>query len=61
MREGGTRSYTWVKSRLQEGGLIAKEPGRSKHRKRRERAAWPGMMLHQDAWSARITASALSA
>jgi len=47
-REGGTRSYTWVKSRLQEGGLIAKASGRGKHRKRRERAAWPGMMLHQD-------------
>lgn len=45
---GGTRSYTWVKSRLQEEGLIAKAPGRGKHRKRRERAAWPGMMLHQD-------------
>jgi len=47
-RDGGTRSYTWVKSRLQEAGLIAKAPGRGKHRKRRERAAWPGMMLHQD-------------
>jgi len=38
-REGGTRSYSWVKSRLQEGGLVAKAPGRGKHRKRRERAA----------------------
>lgn len=47
-REGGTRSYTWVKSRLQEAKLIAKAPGRGKHRKRRERSAWPGMMLHQD-------------
>ena len=26
-REGGTRSYTWVKSRLQEAKLIAKAPG----------------------------------
>lgn len=43
-REGGTRSYTWVKSRLQEAKLIAKAPGRGKHRKRRERSAWPGMM-----------------
>ncbi len=47
-RDGGTRSYTWVKCRLQEARLIAKAPGRGKHRKRRERAAWPGMMPHQD-------------
>jgi len=47
-RDGGTRSYTWVKCRLQEARLIAKAPGRGKHRKRRERAAWKGMMLHQD-------------
>jgi transposase len=47
-RDGGTRSYTWVKCRLQEARLIAKTPGRGKHRKRRERAAWKGMMLHQD-------------
>lgn len=47
-RDGGTRSYTWVKSRLQDARLIAKAPGRGKHRKRRERAAWQGMMLHQD-------------
>jgi transposase len=45
---GGVRSYTWVKSRLQEEGLVVKAKGRGKHRKRRERAAWPGMMLHQD-------------
>lgn len=47
-RDGGTRSYTWVKNRLQEGGLIKKAAGRGKHRKRRERSPWPGMMLHQD-------------
>lgn len=47
-RDGGTRSYSWVKSRLQECGLVMKAFGRGKHRKRRERAAWPGMMLHQD-------------
>ena len=39
-KDGGQRSYTWVKSRLQEAGLISKSPGRGKHRKRRER--WPG-------------------
>jgi transposase len=48
-KDGGLRSYTWVKSRLQEAGLVERAPGRGKHRKRRERAAWPGMMLHQDA------------
>ena len=48
-KDGGTRSYTWVKSRLQEAGVVEKASGRGKHRKRRERAAWPGMMVHQDA------------
>ena len=48
-KDGGTRSYTWVKRRLQEAGVVERAPGRGKHRKRRERAAWPGMMLHQDA------------
>ncbi len=47
-REGGSRSYSWVKSRLQEAGLLVRAPGRGKHRKRRERAPLPGMMLHQD-------------
>ena len=47
-RDGGKRSYTWVKSRLQESGLIARSKGKGKHRKRRDRAPWPGMMLHQD-------------
>jgi len=45
-RDGGKRSYTWVKNQLQEAGMVQKEPGRGKHR---TRAAWPGMMLHQDA------------
>ena len=47
-REGGTRSYTWVKQRLQEAELVAKAAQRGAHRKRRERSAWPGMMIHQD-------------
>jgi hypothetical protein len=47
-RSGGTRSYTWVKTRLQEARLIKKAPRRGAHRKRRERAPLPGMMLHQD-------------
>ena len=48
-RNGGKHSYTWVKNRLQEAGVVQKTPGRGKHRKRRTRAAGPGMMLHQDA------------
>ncbi len=47
-REGGERSYTWVKCRLQEAGLLKKSLAKGKHRRKRERAAWPGMMLHQD-------------
>jgi transposase len=47
-RDGGQRSYSWVKSRLQQSGLVKKEKDRGKHRKRRLPAAWPGMMLHQD-------------
>ncbi len=45
---GGQRSYSWVKSRLQASGLVAKGARRGVHRKRRLRAPWPGMMLHQD-------------
>ena len=48
-RHGGVRSYTWVKTRLQEALLIAKTTKKGVHRKRRERAAVPGMMIHQDA------------
>ena len=48
-KEGGSRSYTWVKKTLQENGAVQKAPGKGKHRKRRERAAWEGMMIHQDA------------
>jgi len=47
-RSGGTRSYTWVKTRLQEAELVKKAPRRGVHRKRRERAPLPGMMIHQD-------------
>ena len=44
----GTRSCTWVKNTLQRAGLVAKAPARGRHRRRRERAPVPGMMLHQD-------------
>jgi len=47
-REGGTRSYTWVKVCLQEAKLVPKAEKRGAHRKRRERSALPGMMIHQD-------------
>src|SRR5690606_10208600 len=46
---GGERSYTWVKKTLQERGVVARAKGRGKHRKRRERAPLPGMLVHQDA------------
>jgi len=47
-RDGGTRSYTWVKSRLQEAQAVPKAERRGAHRKRREPSPWPGMLLHQD-------------
>jgi transposase len=47
-REGGGRSYTWVKSRLQEVGLVIRAKGKGAHRKRRERVAIEGMLVHQD-------------
>ena len=47
-RDGGTRSYGWVKDHLQKAGAVPRSKGRGKHRKRREPAPWPGMLLHQD-------------
>jgi len=47
-RDGGTRSYTWVKCRLQEAQAIPKAERQGAHRKRRERSPLPGMRLHQD-------------
>jgi transposase len=44
----GTRGYTWVKTTLQNAGLVAKTSKKGPHRKRRERAPAKGMMLHQD-------------
>lgn len=35
-RDGGGRSYTWVKNRLQEAKLVPKAAKRGAHRKRRE-------------------------
>jgi len=45
---GGGRSYTWVKNTLQARGLVKKAPRRGAHRKKRMRAPYAGMMLHQD-------------
>jgi hypothetical protein len=47
-RTGGTRSYTWVKKHLQKAEWVLKAEKRGAHRKRRERSALPGMMIHQD-------------
>jgi len=47
-KEGGSRSYTWVKNALQSKGMVVKAAKRGVHRKRRDRAHLPGMMLHQD-------------
>jgi len=47
-RDGGQRSYTWVKNTLQTAKLVSRTRKRGAHRKRRERAPIPGMMLHQD-------------
>jgi len=41
-------SYTWVKTALQEAGLVARRKKRGCHRKRRPRRALPGMLLHID-------------
>ena len=46
--QGGTRSYTWVKNRLQELGLVKKGCRKGPHRERRERKSAAGMLLHQD-------------
>ena len=47
-REGGKRSYTWVKNTLQKQGLVTKSKKKGSHRQRRDRSPLPGMMIHQD-------------
>jgi transposase len=47
-RHAGERSYTWVKNRLQAAGLVKRAPAKGTHRRKREPAPLPGMMLHQD-------------
>lgn len=47
-RDGGSRSYSWVKKHLQAAGLVEKGKLKGEHRKKRERMPLPGMMIHQD-------------
>lgn len=47
-KDGGKRSYTWVKNTLQNKGMIVKSAKGGVHRKCRDRVHLPGMMLHQD-------------
>jgi transposase len=47
-RDGGQRSYTWVKNTLQSRGLVFKVARKDTRRKRRYTSPLPGMMLHQD-------------
>lgn len=47
-RDGGSRSYSWVKKHLQAAGLVEKGEKKGTHRKKRERMPLPGMMIHQD-------------
>lgn len=47
-KQGGSRSYTWVKNQLQQAKLIPKIRLKGVHRRRREASALPGMMIHQD-------------
>ncbi len=44
----GSRSYSWVKSSLQNAGLVRKAKTRGPHRIKRLASALPGMMIHQD-------------
>src|ERR1700688_4197666 len=46
---GIKQSYTWVKTALQEAGLVERRKTRGSHRKRRPRRPLPGIMLHIDA------------
>jgi transposase len=44
----GTRSYSWVKARLQDAALVPKTRRKGTHRLRRPRKPLEGMMVHQD-------------
>ena len=42
-------SYNWLRLMLQEAGVVEKEPARGQYRRRRERRALVGMLVHLDA------------
>lgn len=48
LRDGGRRSYNWVRKALQAQGAVSKSAKGGVHRKRRDRAPLPGMLVHQD-------------
>lgn len=48
-RHGFTLSYSTVKNRLQDAGLVRVQHQKGVHRRKRERKPCVGMMLHQDA------------
>jgi transposase len=45
---GFNLSYTCVKNKLQESGVVKLAAKRGQHRRKRERKPLPGMMIHQD-------------
>jgi transposase len=47
-RDGGKRSYSWVKNTLQSNGVVTRAARQGAHRKRREKSPLEGMMIHQD-------------
>ena len=48
-KHGVKVSYNWLRLMLQEAGVVNKEPGRGRYRRRRERRPMVGMMVHLDA------------
>jgi transposase len=48
-QHGVAVSYTYTRQVLQEAGIVEKEPGRGRYRRRRERRAMVGMLVHLDA------------
>ena len=47
-RHGVAASYTYTRMVLQEAGIVEKEPGRGRYRRRRERRPMVGMLIHLD-------------
>lgn len=47
-KHNGERSYNWVRTQLQQAGVVKKQKKKGSHRKRRARKPMAGMMLHQD-------------